>query len=71
MDNNKLKEIRKKTAKVEKIPIVGKILRRYYRKKLYKELDRIIENKRKEEIDVFFRNFTTNFIGDDDFKVVK
>ena len=71
MDNNKLKEIRKKIAKVEKIPIVGKILRRYYRKKLYKELDRIIENKRKEEIDVFFRNFTTNFIGDDDFKVVK
>ena len=71
MDNNKLKEIRKKIAKVEKIPIVGKILRRYYRKKLYRELDRIIENKRKEEIDVFFRNFTTNFIGDDDFKVVK
>ena len=71
MSINKLKEIRKNTAKVEKIPIVGKILRRYYRKKLYKELDRIIENKRKEEIDVFFRNFTTNFIGDDDFKVVK
>ena len=71
MDNNKLKEIREKTAKVEKIPIVGKILRRYYRKKLYKELDKIIENKRKEEVDDFFRNFTTNFIGDDDFKVVK
>ena len=71
MDNNKLKEIRKKIAKVEKIPIVGKILRRYYRKKLYRELDRLIENKRKEEVDDFFRNFTTNFIGDDDFKVVK
>lgn len=61
MDNNKLKEIRKKTAKVEKIPIVGKILKRYYRKKLYKELDRIIENKRKEEVNDFFRNFTHNF----------
>ena len=71
MYNKKLKEIREKTAKVEKIPIVGKILRRYYRKKLYKELDKIIENKRKEEVDDFFRNFTTNFIGDDDFKVVK
>ena len=67
MDNNKLKEIRKKTAKVEKIPIVGKILRRYYRKKLYKELDRIIENKRKEEVNRFFRNFTHNFTADDDF----
>ena len=61
MDNNKLKEIRKKTAKVEKIPIVGKILRRYYRKKLYRELDRLIENKRKEEVDDFFRNFANNF----------
>ena len=71
MDNNKLKEIRKKIAKVEKIPIVGKILKRYYRKQLFKELDKIIENKRKEEVDDFFRNFTTNFIGDDDFKVVK
>ena len=54
MDNNKLKEIRKKTAKVEKIPIIGKTLKRYYRKQLFKELDKIIENKRKEEIDVFF-----------------
>ena len=71
MDNNKLKEMRKKIAKVEKIPIVGKILKRYYRKQLFKELDKIIENKRKEEVDDFFRNFTTNFIGDDDFKVVK
>ena len=71
MSINKLKEIRKNTAKVEKIPIVGKILKRYYRKKLYRELDRLIENKRKEEVDDFFRNFTTNFIGDDDFKVVK
>ena len=61
MDNNKLKEIRKKIAKVEKIPIVGKILRRYYRKKLYRELDRLIENKRKEEVDDFFRNFANNF----------
>ena len=67
MGNNKLKEIREKTAKVEKIPIVGKILRRYYRKKLYKELDRIIENKRKEEVNRFFRNFTHNFTADDDF----
>ena len=71
MDNNKLKEMRKKIAKVEKIPIIGKTLKRYYRKQLFKELDKIIENKRKEEVDDFFRNFTTNFIGDDDFKVVK
>ena len=61
MDNNKLKEIRKKIVKVEKIPIIGKILKRYYRKKLYKELDKIIENKRKEEVNEFFRNFTKNF----------
>ena len=54
MDNNKLKEMRKKIAKAEKIPIVGKILKRYYRKQLFKELDKIIENKRKEEVDDFF-----------------
>ena len=71
MDNNKLKEIRKKIVKAEKIPIIGKTLKRYYRKQLFKELDKIIENKRKEEVDDFFRNFANNFIGDDDFKVVK
>ena len=54
MDNNKLKEIRKKIVKAEKIPIIGKTLKRYYRKQLFKELDKIIENKRKEEIDGFF-----------------
>ena len=37
------------------------LLKRYYRKKLYKELDKIIENKRKEEVNEFFRNFTKNF----------
>lgn len=61
MSINKLKEIRKKIAKVEKIPIIGKILKRYYRKKLYKELDRIIEGKRKEEVNEFFKNFANNF----------
>ena len=71
MSINRLKVIRKKIVMVERIPFIGKILRRYYRKKLYRELDRLIENKRKEEVDDFFRNFTTNFIGDDDFKVVK
>ena len=70
MSINRLKVIRKKIVMVERIPFIGKILRRYYRKKLYRELDRLIENKRKEEVDDFFRNFTTNFIGDD-FKVVK
>lgn len=70
MDNNKLKEIRKKIVKAEKIPIIGKTLKRYYRKQLFKELDKIIEGKRKEEVNEFFRNFTKNFIGDD-FKVSK
>ena len=70
MDNNKLKEIRKKIVKAEKIPIIGKTLKRYYRKQLFKELDKIIEGNRKEEVNEFFRNFTKNFIGDD-FKVSK
>lgn len=49
MDSNKLKEIRKKIAKVEKTPIIGKILKKYYRKQLFKEIDRIVLSKRKEE----------------------
>ena len=71
MDNNKLKEIRKKITKVEKIPIIGKILKRYYRKKLFREIDKIVENKRKEEVNDFFKNFTHNFTADDGFKVNK
>ena len=67
MDSNKLKEIRRKIAKVEKTPIIGKILKRYYKKKLFREIDKIVENKRKEEVNKFFRNFTHNFTADDDF----
>ena len=72
MDNNKLKEIRKKIAKAEKIPFIGKILKKYYRKQLFKVIDKIVQSKRKEEeTNEFFRNFTHNFIVDDDFKVSK
>ena len=71
MNSNKFKEIRKKITKVEKIPFIGKILKKYYRKQLYKELDRIVQSKRREETNEFFRNFTHNFIVDDDFKVSK
>ena len=71
MNSNKLKEIRKKITKVEKIPFIGKILKKYYRKQLYKEIDRIVQSKRREETNEFFRNFTHNFIVDDDFKVSK
>lgn len=71
MNSNKLKEIRKKIAKEEKIPIIGKILKKYYKKKLFREIDKIVESKRKEEVNKFFRNFTHNFIVDDDFKVSK
>ena len=67
MDSNKLKEIRKKIAKAEKIPIIGKMLRKYYRKQLFKEIDRIVQSKRKEEANKFFKNFTHNFTADDDF----
>ena len=61
MDSNKLKEIRKKIAKAEKIPIIGKILKKYYRKQLFKEIDRIVQSKRKEETNEFFKNFVNNF----------
>ena len=54
MDSNKLKEIRKKIAKAEKIPIIGKILKKYYRKQLFKEIRRIVQSKRKEEANEFF-----------------
>ena len=67
MDSNKLKELRKKIAKAEKIPIIGKILKKYYKKKLFREIDKIVESKRKEEVNRFFRNFTHNFTADDDF----
>ena len=61
MDSNKLKELRKKIAKVEKIPFIGEILKKYYRKQLFKEIDRIVQSKRKEEANEFFKNFVNNF----------
>ena len=71
MSINKLKEIRKKIVTVERIPFIGKILKKYYRKQLFKVIDKIVQSKRKEEANEFFRNFTHNFIVDDDFKVSK
>ena len=61
MDSNKLKEIRKKIVTVERIPFIGKILKKYYRKQLFKEIDRIVLSKRKEETNKFFKNFVNNF----------
>ena len=61
MDSNKLKEIRKKIVTVERIPFIGKILKKYYRKQLYKEIDRIVQSKRREEANEFFKNFVNNF----------
>ena len=61
MDSNKLKEIRKKIAKAEKIPFIGKILKKYYRKQLFKVIDKIVQSKRKEEANEFFKNFVNNF----------
>ena len=61
MDSNKLKEIRRKIAKAEKIPFIDKILKKYYRKQLFKEIDRIVQSKRKEEANEFFKNFVNNF----------
>ena len=71
MSINKLKEIRKKIAKAEKIPFISKILKKRYRNQLFEEIDRIVQSKRREEVNEFFRNFTHNFIVDDDFKVSK
>ena len=61
MSINKLKEIRKKIVTVERIPFIGKILKKYYRKQLFKEIDRIVLSKRKEEANEFFKNFVNNF----------
>ena len=61
MSINKLKEIRKKIVTVERIPFIGKILKKYYRKQLFKEIDRIVQSKRKEETNEFFKNFVNNF----------
>ena len=61
MSINKLKEIRKKIVTVERIPFIGKILKKYYRKQLFKEIDRIVLSKRKEETNEFFKNFVNNF----------
>ena len=60
MSINKLKEIRKKIAKAEKIPFISKILKKHYRKQLFKEIDRIVLSKRKEEANEFFKNFMSN-----------
>ena len=61
MDSNKLKEIRKKIVTVERIPFIGKILKKYYRKQLFKVIDKIVQSKRKEEANEFFKNFVNNF----------
>ena len=61
MNSNKLKEIRKKIVTVERIPFIGKILKKYYRKQLFKEIDRIVQSKRREETNEFFKNFVNNF----------
>ena len=61
MSINKLKEIRKKIAKAEKIPFIGKILKKHYRNQLFEEIDRIVLSKRKEEANEFFNNFLNNF----------
>ena len=61
MSINKLKEIRKKIVTVERIPFIGKILKKYYRKQLFKVIDKIVQSKRKEEANEFFKNFVNNF----------
>ena len=61
MNSNKLKEIRKKIVTVERIPFIGKILKKYYRKQLFKVIDKIVQSKRKEEANEFFKNFVNNF----------
>ena len=61
MNSNKLKEIRKKIVTVERIPFIGKILKKYYRKQLFKEIDRIVQSKIKDETNEFFKNFVNNF----------
>ena len=60
MSINKLKEIRKKIAKAEKIPFIGKILKKHYRNQLFEEIDRIVQSKRREEVNEFFKNFMSN-----------
>ena len=61
MNSNKLKEIRKKIVTAERIPFIGKILKKYYRKQLFKVIDKIVQSKRKEEANEFFKNFVNNF----------
>ena len=60
MSINKLKEIRKKIAIVERIPFISKILKKHYRKQLFEEIDRIVQSKRREEVNEFFKNFMSN-----------
>ena len=61
MSISRLKAIRKKIVMVERIPFIGKILKKYYRKQLFKEIDKIVQSKRKEETNEFFKNFVNNF----------
>ena len=60
MSINKLKEIRKKIVTVERIPFIGKILKNHYRKQLFEEIDIIVQSKRREEVNEFFKNFMSN-----------
>ena len=60
MSINKLKEIRKKIVTVERIPFIGKILKKRYRNQLFEEIDRIVQSKRREEVNEFFKNFMSN-----------
>ena len=60
MGVNRLEVIRKKIAKVERIPFISKILKKHYRKQLFEEIDRIVQSKRREEVNEFFKNFMSN-----------
>ena len=61
MSISRLKVIRKKIVMVERIPFIGKILKKHYRNQLFEEIDRIVQSKRKEETNEFFKNFVNNF----------
>ena len=60
MGINRLEVIRKKIAKVERIPFISKILKKRYRNQLFEEIDRIVQSKRREEVNEFFKNFMSN-----------
>ena len=60
MGINRLEVIRKKIAKVERIPFISKILKKRYRNQLFEEIDRIVQSKTREEVNEFFKNFMSN-----------